>query len=288
MPPRILVVEDYPDLGDLLCQILQRGAMTPSLSSSGRQAVEMAAALAPDVVLLDLMLPDISGLEVCGRLKSNAATANIPILFITCAENENCARDCYRYGAFDVLRKPYNPQRVVQTVFAAMEWARSQKMAPASGEFQLDASEPQGAARGMEEMFHRINQSPTLFARLHEPMVKALGSFFYPQDIAAAGLPSHLGVSYQIISRDQHEGAEFKLHFHWTPSEPSAGRSWFTFRKKEDMAPVWLQNMVRSLGGRFESIENGNVEILCDGSPSPLSTDGAAPSSISANNPSHA
>ncbi len=287
MPPKILVVEDYPDLGDLLCQILQRGGMAPSLSPSGADAVKMAASLKPDAVLLDLMLPDISGLEVCCQLKGNAVTANIPVLFVTCAENENCFRDCYRFGAYDVLRKPYNPQHVIQTVFAAMEWTRSQKMAPASGEFQLDASDPKMAARGIEEMFHRMSQSPRLFARLHEPMVKALGSFFYPQDIAAAGIPSHLNVAYQIVPDNQQDEAEFKLHFHWTPGEAPAGRSWFNFRKKEDLAPAWLKDMVRALGARFESVENGDVDILCDGTPDPITGGGLLPPSIPANNISH-
>lgn len=287
MPPKVLVVEDYPDLGDLLCQILQRGGMTPSLSSSGSDAVTMAASVAPDAILLDLMLPDISGLEVCTRLKSQPSTAGIPVLFVTCAENENCFRDCFRCGAFEVLRKPYNPQHVIQTVFAAMEWARSQKMAPASGEFQLDASEPKAAARGVEEMFHRMSQSPQLFSRLHEPMVKALGCFFYPQDIAAAGMPSHLNVSYQIVPDVRRGGSEFKLHFRWTPTDSPGARSWFNFRKKEDLAPAWLKEMVRMLGARFETVENGDVDILCDGLPESISTNGSTPSALAANNSSH-
>jgi CheY-like chemotaxis protein len=261
MPPKILVVEDYPDLGELLCQILQRGGMTATLSPGGSEALRMAASMCPDAVLLDLMLPDIGGLDVCSRLKSDLATANIPVLFLTCAENETCFRDCFRFGAYDVMRKPYNAQKVVQTVFAAMEWARSQKLAPKSGEFQLDPAEPKASARGMEEMFARMSQFPQLYARLHEPMVKALGSFFYPQDAAAVGIPPRVDISYRIETQSQSDEPDLMLHFHWTPAEPSSGRSWFSFWKKEDAAPAWLGDIRKIPGAHIESVENGDVVI---------------------------
>jgi DNA-binding response OmpR family regulator len=287
MPPKILVVEDYPDLGELLCQILQRGGMAATLSPGGSQALRLAESNLPDAVLLDLMLPDIGGLDVCSRLKSNVATANIPVLFVTCAENENCFRDCFRYGAYDVLRKPYNPQHVVQTVFAALEWARSQKMAPDSGEFQIDPAEPKTAARGIEEMFARMSHAPQLFARLHEPMVNALGSFFYPRDAAAAGIPPRLGVSYRIDSNSANGDAAFVMHFHWTPAQPASGRSWFSFWKKDEVAHPWLKDFQHISGAHFESVVDGDVEIRFDRPQDRLTTGGATPLSALNDNASH-
>ena len=110
-------------------------------------------------------------------------------------------------------------------------------------------------------MFARMIQLPQLYARLHEPMVKALGSFFNPQQAVAAGIPPRMEISYRINTRSQNAEPDLTLHFHWTPAEPSAGRSILSFWKKEDTAPAWLNDIRKIPGARIELIDQGDVEI---------------------------
>jgi DNA-binding response OmpR family regulator len=80
---RVLVVEDDRDIGELVARYLGKAGFTVELLGSGREALTAIAARPPDVLVLDLMLPQVSGMEICRIVRSAEATASIPIILLT-------------------------------------------------------------------------------------------------------------------------------------------------------------------------------------------------------------
>jgi len=109
--PRLLVVDDQPANIQVLYQILSSDYQV-FMATSGAQALALCAARQPDLVLLDLIMPDIDGYQVCQRLKEDAATRDIPIIFITAQTDESAEEMGFDLGAVDFISKPINPRIV--------------------------------------------------------------------------------------------------------------------------------------------------------------------------------
>ena len=120
---RILVVEDEPDLLDLVVYNLRKEGFRPVRAESGERALELAGQERPDLVLLDLMLPGVDGLEVCRRLRAADATRDVPILMVTARGEESDAVVGLAVGADDYVRKPVGVRELVARVRAALRRA---------------------------------------------------------------------------------------------------------------------------------------------------------------------
>jgi two-component system phosphate regulon response regulator PhoB len=109
--PHVLIVDDEPDLADLLAFNLNRAGFTTTLAHTGEEALERALAAPPDLILLDLMLPDMSGAEVYRQLRAASGTREVPVLVLTAHPDaqEGVA------GA-EVLLKPFVVREVVARV----------------------------------------------------------------------------------------------------------------------------------------------------------------------------
>src|SRR5262245_30403888 len=105
---RILVVEDEKDLQEVLSYNLREAGHDPSVVALGHQALERIRQEPPDLVLLDLMLPDISGTEVCRALKSEPTTRHIPVIMLTAKGEEIDRVVGFELGADDYVVKPYS------------------------------------------------------------------------------------------------------------------------------------------------------------------------------------
>jgi two-component system phosphate regulon response regulator PhoB len=105
---RILVVEDEKDLQDVLAYNLRQAGHDPVVVGEGREALARIAAEPPDLVLLDLMLPDISGTDVCRALKGDPATRHIPVVMLTAKGEEIDRVVGFELGADDYVVKPYS------------------------------------------------------------------------------------------------------------------------------------------------------------------------------------
>jgi two-component system response regulator BaeR len=116
-PRSILVVEDEPKLADLLCVYLRAGGYAPHVVGDGAQALLTFAELAPAVVLLDLNLPGLDGMEVCRALR---VRSDVPILMLTARVDEIDRLLGLEIGADDYLCKPYSPREVVARVRALL------------------------------------------------------------------------------------------------------------------------------------------------------------------------
>ena len=116
MPKRILIVDDDEGLTRLFQLVLSRRLKDVEIEivSSGAQALQSIRDCRPALVLLDLMLPDIDGAEVCRRLRAEPATRNLPVIIIS--GREDTLLVAQSVGATDCLRKPFLPQVLVQLV----------------------------------------------------------------------------------------------------------------------------------------------------------------------------
>jgi two-component system alkaline phosphatase synthesis response regulator PhoP len=120
---RILVVEDSPDIADLIVRYLQRAGYTTDHLTSGGQVVRHVRGAAPDLIVLDLMLPELDGLQVCQALRRDATTAAIPIIMLTARADEADRIHGLELGADDYVAKPFSPKELVARVAALLRRA---------------------------------------------------------------------------------------------------------------------------------------------------------------------
>jgi two-component system phosphate regulon response regulator PhoB len=111
MPPaKITIIEDEEDIRNLLCYNLEKQGYSVSSHESGEVGLSGIRAEPPDLVLLDLMLPGIDGMEVCRRLKNDAATRDIPVIILSAKGEESDIIAGLEQGADDYLAKPFSPK----------------------------------------------------------------------------------------------------------------------------------------------------------------------------------
>jgi two-component system, OmpR family, alkaline phosphatase synthesis response regulator PhoP len=128
-PTRILVAEDDPDIGSLLDHYLKKAGFLPTVVASGRNVLPSIKRDTPDLVVLDLMLPGLDGLQLCRAIRADAATAAIPIIMITAKAEESDRIVGLELGADDYITKPFSPNEVVARVRALLR--RAHRAAPA-------------------------------------------------------------------------------------------------------------------------------------------------------------
>lgn len=120
----VLVVEDEPDIRDLLVHHLTREGYRCRTAASGPEALQRVRSVVPDLIVLDLMLPELDGLEVCRRLRRDAATAAVPIVMLTAKADEVDRVVGLEMGADDYMVKPFSPKELVARVRAVLRRAR--------------------------------------------------------------------------------------------------------------------------------------------------------------------
>jgi len=112
----VLVVEDDRDINQLVGEYVEEAGFRYLSAADGRSVFEKARAGQPSLILLDLMLPDLNGFEVCRRLKEEPSTRDIPIVFLTALDQRKFrdrAREC---GAADYLLKPFAPAILIDII----------------------------------------------------------------------------------------------------------------------------------------------------------------------------
>jgi two-component system alkaline phosphatase synthesis response regulator PhoP len=120
MSTRILVVEDDPDIAQLVARYLDKAGFVSERAGSGREALQAIRARPPDLMVLDLMLPQVDGLEICRMVRANAATAEMPIIMLTARAEESERIVGLELGADDYLAKPFSPNELVARVRAVL------------------------------------------------------------------------------------------------------------------------------------------------------------------------
>lgn len=120
MAARVLVVEDEPDIRDLLNLHLTREGFEVRTAGTGAQGLREVKTRHPDLIVLDLMLPELNGLEVCRRLRHDPETASIPVIMLTAKGDEADRIVGLEIGADDYVTKPFSPKELVARVKAVL------------------------------------------------------------------------------------------------------------------------------------------------------------------------
>ena len=125
MEDTVLLVEDETDVVDLLRYHLRKAGFKVLIANSGSEGLESVRQNRPDVVVLDIMMPGMTGLEVCRAMKADAALAKIPVLMLTAKSDVKDRVKGLETGAEDYVAKPFSPKEVVLRVQALLKRLRS-------------------------------------------------------------------------------------------------------------------------------------------------------------------
>src|SRR5437867_6167769 len=152
MAATVLVVEDERKLRDLVRSYLERAGFTVLSTDSGAEAITMALTSTPDLVILDLGLPDVPGETVARELRAGSATAATPILMLTAKSAEEDRIRGLELGADDYVTKPFSPRELILRVQAILRRggpAAAQGLASyGGGELVIDEPQRQVMVRG--------------------------------------------------------------------------------------------------------------------------------------------
>jgi DNA-binding response OmpR family regulator len=119
--PRIMVVDDDPDTVSILARHLQREGFVAVEAVSGAECLRLVREHPVDVILLDLMMPDMDGFEVCRALKDETGTAEIPVIMITARDDLDARAEGMRLGVSDFLAKPVFRRQLANRIRAQLE-----------------------------------------------------------------------------------------------------------------------------------------------------------------------
>jgi len=119
----IAIVEDEPDVSHLISYHLQKNGFKTREFKTAESLLEILPYEVPSLIILDLMLPDIDGLEICKRLKSDEKTCRIPIIIVTAKDEESDKIVGLELGADDYITKPFSPNELVARVKAVLRRA---------------------------------------------------------------------------------------------------------------------------------------------------------------------
>jgi CheY-like chemotaxis protein len=160
--PSALIVEDEPEANKLLSMLVRlRGYETES-AFTGTEALERIECSPPDVVFLDLMLPDINGYEVCKSVKTRPATALIPVVMVTARVAAENRIESYCTGADYYVPKPYTPDQIFWAMDVADAWRKSVESGAFSGEIPFETRDEGEALRRLAQLRSRLIASARL------------------------------------------------------------------------------------------------------------------------------
>jgi two-component system response regulator AdeR len=179
----VLVVEDEPEIAEILEGYLRRDGYRTERAGDGKRALEVFRAAKPDLVLLDIMLPGLDGMEVLRRIRSDG---NTPVIMVTARTEDLDKLLGLELGADDYISKPFSPREVVARVKAVLRrsnGAEPNKAVLRAGTLEVDTERV--LARVGE---HRLDLTPTEF-RLLETLARVPGRAFSRMELLEAALP---------------------------------------------------------------------------------------------------
>jgi CheY-like chemotaxis protein len=202
MMPTALIVEDEPAANNLLARLIQlRGYKTLSAFTGG-EALDAVARESPDVVFLDLMLPDLDGYEVCKSIKSRPATARIPVVMVTArVALENRLRS-FRVGADQYIPKPYTPDQIFEALTDADALQRQSNRSQPDGDILFETDEDGETLRRLAHLRSLLFAVTPLDAEAVERVFQAFAGLWELAD---------------AWGRDRKIGQVATLHFHVYP-----------------------------------------------------------------------
>jgi DNA-binding response OmpR family regulator len=133
-----LIIEDDPDQATVVSHLLQMRGYRAQVCYNGQDGLRMARRHPPQVIVLDVMLPDIDGFDVCRRLRGDPATRTTPIVMVTALAGPPDRRRGYRVGANYYVPKPYSPTELFGAIEHALQWKAALERGKVLGEIQIE------------------------------------------------------------------------------------------------------------------------------------------------------
>jgi two-component system alkaline phosphatase synthesis response regulator PhoP len=168
MSPRILVVDDEPAVTDLLAYNLRKAGYEILLAADGREALRLANQSSPDLILLDLMIPEVDGLDVCRELRKNSA---VPIIMLTARGEEIDRVVGLELGADDYVSKPFSVRELLARIKAVL---RRAQLNESEGERQTILHGKGGLRLNVENRIVTVNESILPLTRLEFDLLNLL------------------------------------------------------------------------------------------------------------------
>ncbi|MEW6506355.1 MAG: response regulator [Bacteroidota bacterium] len=152
---KILVIDDYPDNVFLIQDRLEREGFEVLKAYDGETGIQKAISEKPDLILLDIMMPGVSGYDVCKALYSNDETKLIPIILLTALTEADNLRAGLQAGAFDYIKKPFNKIELIARINSALRFSETNK-------FLIEIEKIKTFAATVVTANHEIKQPLTL------------------------------------------------------------------------------------------------------------------------------
>src|SRR5262245_417255 len=153
---KVLIIEDESDVADLLEMGLRKAGFKTTAVADGASGLQKARDNRPDCIILDLMLPKMSGLEVCRILKGDAGTSHIPILMLTAKAEEIDRIVGLEFGADDYVTKPFSPREVMLRIRAILRRGEKQEETLQAGPIAIDPARHQVRVNGRRVHLTRL------------------------------------------------------------------------------------------------------------------------------------
>jgi two-component system alkaline phosphatase synthesis response regulator PhoP len=223
---KVLVIEDEEDICELIRYNLTKEGYEVTCATSGEEGVQVVRTLVPDVIILDLMLPGIDGLEVCKQIKGDAAVKNTPIVIVSARGEEGDVVTGLELGADDYVAKPFSPKVLSARVKSVL---RRGKVAPVGSDavVELEGITVNPERREVSVEGQLIELTNTEFKLLHflmrrpgvvftrDQIVEGVHGDDYPVtdrsvDVQVVGLRKKLGSAEAAIETVRGVGYRFK------------------------------------------------------------------------------
>jgi|SRR5579864_337452 len=138
MPRTVLIVDDERDTNDILARMVTARGFKAVQIFDGNQVLDAVRANVPDLILLDLMMPDVDGFDLCEKLKRDRETNLVPIIMVTALNDPNHRIQGIRVGANGYLSKPFTADQLFEAVDRAMGWRKEHETRGTNGEVVFD------------------------------------------------------------------------------------------------------------------------------------------------------
>lgn len=157
-----LIIEDDHDQAQMAAQLIRLRAFSPVLADSGESGLRLARELHPGLILLDLMLPDIDGFDVCKHLRADRETMLTPVVMLTAlADSIHCRRG-FRVGANAYVTKPYTPDDLFQAIAAAQAWRTQLDQGRVHGEIAVELNSETAFLQEVNDFLANLSQTTPL------------------------------------------------------------------------------------------------------------------------------
>ncbi len=165
---KILVIDDLPENVFMLQDRLEHEGYEVITAYDGKSGIEKARRELPDLILLDVMMPDITGIEVCKTLVADKETSSIPIILVTAKSDADDTKEGLEAGAFDYIKKPFNRIELVARVKSALKLSDANKLI-------LEVEKKNTFVATVVTANHKIKQPLTLLTLSSAAIKKELG-----------------------------------------------------------------------------------------------------------------